>query len=471
MVRVGIIGLGFMGRMHYGAYQEIPGAGRDDRDANPKRAAGDLSDGWANVPGAMSNNSRWTASRGTTDWQSSSHNPDVDIVDVCLPRPHLESIPSIADGGNTCSAKSRMAPSSADGQTIAAAAAKAKGFFMPAMCMRFWAEWEWLKQAVADELTAPSAPPSSADRAPRPADGSATASSPAAHCSICTSTMPTSSITSSANPRPSSPAATRKDTGEIDHMVTQYLYDSPASSPPKLGHGRRASASACNSHVNFDRATAEFEFGREKPLACTSTAKSQPVDHPTHNGYVGELRYLIDCINNGTSPTRVTADDAVMGLKIIEAERQSAPFPACPSPSRCKSEHRPHNQPSAEPSSLRKFSLTIRNHSYRYTPGLTQWEVHWHGTPHPRPTDSELAILRQSLWKRGPSTVRDVYEQLNRDRPTGYTTALKLMQIMFEKGYVIRDERNQSHVYSASRTEGQTQKLLIRDLVDRAFGG
>jgi predicted transcriptional regulator len=88
----------------------------------------------------------------------------------------------------------------------------------------------------------------------------------------------------------------------------------------------------------------------------------------------------------------------------------------------------------------------------------------------PRPTDAELAILRV-LWGRGPSTVREVCGELNRGRRTGYTTALKLMQIMHEKGYVVRDERNQSHVYSARETEGQTQKLLIRDLVDRAFGG
>ncbi|HEY8750032.1 MAG TPA: BlaI/MecI/CopY family transcriptional regulator [Tepidisphaeraceae bacterium] len=87
-----------------------------------------------------------------------------------------------------------------------------------------------------------------------------------------------------------------------------------------------------------------------------------------------------------------------------------------------------------------------------------------------RPTDSELAILR-ILWDRGPSTVREVCAQLNRDRRTGYTTALKLMQIMFEKGTVTRDEREQSHVYAAKQSERQTQRLLLRDLADRAFGG
>jgi BlaI family penicillinase repressor len=88
----------------------------------------------------------------------------------------------------------------------------------------------------------------------------------------------------------------------------------------------------------------------------------------------------------------------------------------------------------------------------------------------PRPTDAELAILRV-LWQHGPSTVREVCDQLNRIRPTGYTTALKLMQIMHEKGHVLRDERGQTHVYAARQSQSKTQKLLIRDLLDRAFDG
>ena len=88
----------------------------------------------------------------------------------------------------------------------------------------------------------------------------------------------------------------------------------------------------------------------------------------------------------------------------------------------------------------------------------------------PRPTDAELAILR-ILWERGPSTVRHVHEQLARDRPAAYTTALKLLQIMTEKGLVERDERERTHVYTARLSEGQTQRQLVRDLLDRAFGG
>jgi predicted transcriptional regulator len=88
----------------------------------------------------------------------------------------------------------------------------------------------------------------------------------------------------------------------------------------------------------------------------------------------------------------------------------------------------------------------------------------------PRPTDSELGILRV-LWRLGPSTVRDVHDVLSRKRPTGYTTVLKLLQIMTEKGLVTRNEQDRAHIYAASQTEDVAQQRLVSDLVDRAFDG
>jgi len=90
--------------------------------------------------------------------------------------------------------------------------------------------------------------------------------------------------------------------------------------------------------------------------------------------------------------------------------------------------------------------------------------------PSGRPTDSELAILRV-LWQHGPSTVRAVYDQLQLAKPTGYTTVLKILQIMFAKRLVTRDESSQTHIYAAAAAEKQTQRLLLKDLADRAFGG
>jgi len=88
----------------------------------------------------------------------------------------------------------------------------------------------------------------------------------------------------------------------------------------------------------------------------------------------------------------------------------------------------------------------------------------------PRPTDAELAILGV-LWQRGPSTVREVHETLADTRETGYTTTLKLMQIMTEKGLVTRDESSRTHVYAARWSQDRTQRQLVSDLMARAFGG
>jgi len=88
-----------------------------------------------------------------------------------------------------------------------------------------------------------------------------------------------------------------------------------------------------------------------------------------------------------------------------------------------------------------------------------------------RPTDAELEILNV-LWQRGASTVRDVHQAISRTKPSvGYTTVLKLMQIMAEKGLVRRDESQRAHVYEASLAREQTQRQLIGDLLERAFDG
>ena len=85
-----------------------------------------------------------------------------------------------------------------------------------------------------------------------------------------------------------------------------------------------------------------------------------------------------------------------------------------------------------------------------------------------KPTDAELAILRV-LWSRGPSTVRQVAEVLGRE--AGYTTVLKLLQIMTEKRLVVRDEAERTHIYQAAYTQDQTQRQLVTDLLDRVFDG
>jgi predicted transcriptional regulator len=88
----------------------------------------------------------------------------------------------------------------------------------------------------------------------------------------------------------------------------------------------------------------------------------------------------------------------------------------------------------------------------------------------PKPTEAELQLLRV-LWERGPSTVREIHEAGGEEKETGYTTTLKILQKMADKGLVERDESARSHIYHPAIKAEQTQRQLVRDLVQRAFGG
>ena len=88
----------------------------------------------------------------------------------------------------------------------------------------------------------------------------------------------------------------------------------------------------------------------------------------------------------------------------------------------------------------------------------------------PKPTDGELAIL-SVLWRHGPRTVREVFAEFNRTRETGYTTVLKMLQIMAQKGLVTRDETRKTHIYRAALAQGEAQRRFVGDLLDRVFNG
>jgi predicted dehydrogenase len=327
MVRVGIIGLGFMGRMHYGAYEDVPGAQVVAVcDADAKRAAGDLSAGWANVPGADVKQLPMDRIRGTTDWRELIRMDEVDLIDVCLPTPqHLEVVTAAIATGKHVLCEKPMARTLADGQAIAAAAAKSKGFFMPAMCMRFWGEWEWLKQAVAEKRYGEVR--SATFRRAGTTPGGWFRDGKLSGGALLDLHVHDVDFVYHLFGKPKGVFSRgySKDTGEIDHIVTQYLYDSPAIVSAEGAWGMADGFGfRMQFNINFDKATAEFEFGRDKPLKLYIDGKEQSVEHPTHNGYVGEMRYMVNCIEKGQRPKRVTANDAVTGLEIIEAERQSA---------------------------------------------------------------------------------------------------------------------------------------------------
>lgn len=327
MVRVGIIGLGFMGRMHYGTYAKIPDAQVVAvSDASPQRAAGDLSDGWGNVPGAEGIQTLpMDRIRGTTDWRELLKWDDVDVVDICVPTPaHVEvAIAALATGKHVLCEKP-LARTSAEAGAIADAAANARGFFMPAMCMRFWGEWEWLKRAVSEQHYGPlqSAVFRRLGTTPQGwfRDGKLSGGG------ILDLHIHDVDFIYSLLGKPKGVFSRgySKDTGQIDHVLSEFVYDrlgivaAEGAWGMAPGYGFRMGYTA-----NFERATADYQFGREQTLILYADGKPQQVDHPTHDGYTGELSYFLECVRTNTRPQRVTAEDAVTSIQLVEAEKQS----------------------------------------------------------------------------------------------------------------------------------------------------
>ena len=332
MVRVGIIGLGFMGRMHYTTYQKVTGAQVTAIcDADPKRASGDLSGGWGNVPGADVDRLPMDRIKGTCDYRELINNPDVDVVDICLPTPqHVELVTAALAAGKHVLCEKPLALSSADARTIAQAAARAKGFFMPAMCMRFWGEWEWLKRAVDEGRYGKVLSATFRRVGSLPAGWFANGKlSGGALLDLHVHDVDFV-LHVFGKPRQVYSRGYAGGSGEIDHVVSQYTFDaagSPAGTPMVWTEG---SWTAANGYgftmtytVHFERATADFAFGRTPTLRLCADGKSEEPDFPKHDGYTGELSYFLECVRTGQRPQRVTADDAVTGLMIAEAERRS----------------------------------------------------------------------------------------------------------------------------------------------------
>jgi len=330
MTRIGIIGLGFMGRVHYDTYTKVPGAQvAAVCDADPKRAAGDLSDTWGNVDKGSTRQLPMDRIRGTCDWRELLAAPEVDVIDICLPTPtHVEVATAALATGKHVLCEKPMARTAADARKIAQAAASAKGLFMPAMCMRFWPEWEWLKRAIDENRY-----------------GRVISASFRRLGSLPVGWFRNGALSGGAlldlhvhdtdfvyhlfgRPKSVFSRGAVGKSGEIDHVMTLYQYDATSGPAAVSAEGTWMAAEGFGFRmqytVQFERATAEFDFGRkDTPLAVYADGKTQPVEVAQQDGYVGELTYFLDCVRAGKKPTRVTANDAVASIEIVEAEKRS----------------------------------------------------------------------------------------------------------------------------------------------------
>jgi predicted dehydrogenase len=309
------------------AYQTIPDA-RVVAIATPRlESATAQSAAWSNLEGVGKSRLNLDRVKLTTDWRDVLAMRDVDVVDVCSPTPtHLIIVTAALKAGKHVVCEKPVGRTLKETQQIARAAARAKTFFMPAMVMRFWSEWVWLKQAVTDRRYGKVLSAHFTRLSPMPPKGKWLREGKQSGGALLDLHIHDTDFVHwlLGMPRAVFSRGYSLFSGEIDHVVTQYIYDKV---PLVTAEGGWTLDEGVNFRmrfqVKFEHATADFDFGRDPTLTL---AREGHVETPTQvvaaNAYRSELAYFLNCIRGGVKPA-VTAGDAAQVMKILDAERES----------------------------------------------------------------------------------------------------------------------------------------------------
>lgn len=331
MVNVAVVGLGFMGCTHIKAYQKLKHARLAAIcDAVRLPVNGDFSTISGNIPGWEPPKIDMTGVKATKDLNELLADPAIDLIDLCVPtQTHVKLATLALKAGKHVVCEKPLARNSALAREIVDAAAAAKGYFIPAMCMRFWPGWSWLKQAIADETYGKVKAARFRRVGEPPAWGrEAYFDGAKSGGALLDLHIHDTDFVQFLFGRPKAVYSQGFTfySGAIDHVVTQYTVASGAAVSAEGswmmsdGYGFNMSYT-----VVFERATADYDLGRgAEALKIFEKGKGARVVPPEPtDGYIGELGYLADCIEQRRAPTLVTAQDGLSAVQICEAEEES----------------------------------------------------------------------------------------------------------------------------------------------------
>jgi len=327
-VNVAVVGLGFMGITHIKSYQQLPGARIVAVcDAVRLPVDGVLAGVSGNIHGTDAIN-LGKSIRTYKKLEDLLADTGVDLIDLCVPTPlHGPQAVAALQSGKHVLCEKPLARTSAIARDIVNAAKSAKGFFMPAMCMRFWPGWAWLKQLkeantygkiLAARFRRVSAPPGwSRDSYFKGGDSGG---------ALLDLHIHDTDFVQFLFGRPTAVYSTGQSrfSGAIDHVVTQYHVSGGATVYAE-GSWLLTSGFGMSYTVIFERATVDFDSVRgAEALHLLEEGKPLQVVKPEGvDGYVEELRHLIGSIQSGQPPTVVTAVDGLSAVEICEAEEKS----------------------------------------------------------------------------------------------------------------------------------------------------
>ena len=333
MINIGLVGLGFMAATHVRAYRQVKGA-RVAALCNPsgRHLNGDFTNVAGNVGATDPVVLDMAGVKATKNFAELLADPGLDAIDICAPtKAHAELAIAALNAGKHVLCEKPLARTSAAAKQIVDSAARAKGIFMPAMCLRFWPEWAWLKEAISAGRFGKVLSARFRRVAEPPGWGRNTFFNGAkSGGALFDLHVHDTDFVNFCFGRPRSVYSTgyQKFSGAIDHVVTQYdvpggaIVHAEGSWAMSRGFGFNMSYT-----VNFERATADYDLARGKEALKLSEEGQPPrvVAMPAEppDGYVGELRHFVECILNGRAPSIVTAGDGLASIEICEAEERS----------------------------------------------------------------------------------------------------------------------------------------------------
>ncbi len=331
MINVAVVGLGFMGLTHIKAYRKIPNAriaGLCDAVRLPVN--GVLAAAGGNIGSDDTLTFDMTQVKATKNLDELLADPAIDLIDICVPtlaHPKL-SIAALKAGKHVICEKP-LARTAAAAREIADAAATAKGYFMPAMCIRFWPEYVWLKKVITEKTYGKVLAARFRRVSEPPAwgrehffDGAKSGGA------ILDLHIHDADFVQFCFGRPKAVYAQGFTlySGAIDHVVAQYQVEGGAAVSAEGGwvmsdgHGFEMAFT-----VIFENATVDYNCNRgaEGLRLFEKGQKTRTITVEAGDGYLGELSYMIDCITNRKAPSTVTGRDGASAVEICEAEAES----------------------------------------------------------------------------------------------------------------------------------------------------
>lgn len=329
-VNVAVVGLGFMGVTHLKAYQQVPAARIAAVCDAVRLPVNGVLQGVAGNVKKVEDIHLGAGVKVFTKLEDLLADPEIELVDLCTPTPlHPDQCVAALKAGKNVFCEKPLARTAASARMILETAKASPGFLMPAMCMRFWPGWSWLRRVVQEQTYGRVLAARFRRMSEMPGwskQGTYTGAGTDLGGALFDLHIHDNDFINFLFGRPGKvfSVGVTSESGSINHVVSQYLYE---NGPAVHGEGSwlLTKGFTMSYTINCERATLDFDLARGKDaLQVSEEGKdTATVQLEAEDGYLQEIRYVVDCALHRRKPEVVTAQDGLVALEICEAEECS----------------------------------------------------------------------------------------------------------------------------------------------------